>query len=138
MCFFDPKLFFCSSFTYGGTPVASTTIEDQVQDLQDRVSGIENYLQATGSGTSSGTSRTLDSWSSLITFGKETRSVSQDQPTIAEAIEDLQDRVVNIENYLQATSASGGSGTSRGSVMMPGGLGAMARGHGARRRLRGA
>ena len=76
----------------GGAPAESTSLEDQVEDLEVRVAAIEKYLLATGS----------------------------------------------IEKYLKATRGSGGSGTSRGSVMMPGVLGAMARGHGARRQLRGA
>ena len=75
-----------------GAPADSTSLEDQVEDLEVRVAAIEKYLLAKGS----------------------------------------------IEKYLQATSAPGGSGNSRGSVMMPGVLGMMARGHGARRRLRGA
>ena len=63
-------------------------------------------------------------------------------------VQDLQVRVAaiekyllatgSIEKYLKATGGSGGSGTSRGKVMMPVVLGMMARGHGARRRLRGA
>ena len=32
----------------GGAPVASTTVEDQIQGLQDRVAVIELYLQAAG------------------------------------------------------------------------------------------
>ena len=38
-------------------PVASTTIEDQVQDLQGRVTSIEKYLQATSGSGGSGNSR---------------------------------------------------------------------------------
>ena len=54
----------------------------------------------------------------------------------ATSLQDLEARVAAIEKFLK--KGKEGSGTSRGSVMMPGGLGAMARGHGARRRLRGA
>ena len=69
---------------------------------------------------------------------RSARNPQDGEPTLDEAVEFLQARVAAIEKYLQATGGSGGSGNSRGSVMMPGGLGAMARGHGARRRLRGA
>ena len=54
---------------------------------------------------------------------------------LEDQVQDLEARVAAIEKLLK--KAKGGSGTSRGSVMMPGVLGAMARGHGARRQLRG-
>ena len=55
--------------------------------------------------------------------------------SLEDEVQDLEARVAAIEKLLK--KAKGGSGTSRGSVMMPGVLGAMARGHGARRQLRG-
>jgi hypothetical protein len=67
---------------------------------------------------------------------RSARNPQDGEPTLDEAVEFLQARVAAIEKFLK--KGKGGSGTSRGSVMMPGVLGAMARGHGARRRLRGA
>ena len=84
--------------------------------------------------------RLLQDRFSALGWGEElkrsARNPQDGKLTVAEVIEDLQDRVVNIEKYLQATSDSGGSGNSRGTVMMPVVLGMMARGHGARRRLK--
>ena len=65
--------------------------------------------------------------------GDDSRSSGGGAP--ATSLQDLEARVAAIEKFLK--KGKGDSGTSRGSVMMPGGLGAMARGHGARR-LRGA
>ena len=75
--------------------------------------------------------------------GNDSRSSGGAAVAPAKRLQDLEARVAaiekyllatgSIEKYLKATGGSGGSGTSRGSVMMPGVLGAMARGHGARR-----
>jgi len=80
--------------------------------------------------------------------GNDSRSSGGAAVAPAKRLQDLEARVAaiekyllatgSIEKYLKATGGSGGSGTSRGSVMMPGVLGAMARGHGARRQLRAA
>ena len=80
--------------------------------------------------------------------GDDSRSSGGAAVAPAKRLQDLEVRVAaiekyllatgSIEKYLKATGGSGGSGTSRGTIMMPGVLGMMARGHGARRRLRGA
>ena len=69
-----------------------------------------------------------------LSFGRSSGGAPVVSTTIEDQVQDLEARVAAIEKYLKKDK--GGSGTSRGSVMMPGGLGAMARGHGARRRLR--
>ena len=99
----------------GAAPVKSTPLK--VQNLEAIVTGIENYLQATSaSGTGSDTSRVMGTYGGIpqIRFLiRSARNPQDGKPTVAEVIEDIQDRVVNIEKYIQATHDSGGSGNSR-------------------------
>ena len=96
-------------------PVKSTPLK--VQNLEAIVTGIENYLQATSaSGTGSDTSRVMGTYGGITQIRfliRSTRNPQDGKPTVAEVIEDIQDRVVNIEKYIQATHDSGGSGNSR-------------------------
>ena len=80
----------------------------------------------------------MGGWSEGLNAGRSANAgaPAESSAPLEDQVQDLQGRVAAIEKYLK--QGKGGSGTSRGSVMMPGGLGAMARGHGARRRLRGA
>ena len=83
-----------------------------------------------------------------LSVGRSSGGAPAESTSFEDEVQDLEIRVAaiekyllatgSIEKYLKATGGSGGSGTSRGSVMMPGVLGAMARGHSARRQLRGA
>ena len=99
----------------GAAPVKSTPLK--VQNLEAIVTGIENYLQATSaSGTGSDTSRVMGTYGGITQIRfliRSTRNPQDGKPTVAEVIEDIQDRVVNIEKYIQATHDSGGSGNSR-------------------------
>ena len=99
----------------GATPAESTPLK--VQNLEAIVTGIENYLQATSaSGTGSDTSRVMGTYGGITQIRfliRSTRNPQDGKPTVAEVIEDIQDRVVNIEKYIQATHDSAGSGNSR-------------------------
>ena len=99
----------------GATPAESTPLK--VQNLEAIVTGIENYLQATSaSGTGSDTSRVMGTYGGITQIRfliRSARNPQDGKPTVAEVIEDVQDRVVNIEKYIQATHDSGGSGNSR-------------------------
>ena len=99
----------------GVAPVKSTPLK--VQNLEAIVTGIENYLQATSaSGTGSDTSRVMGTYGGITQIRfliRSARNPQDGKPTVAEVIEDIQDRVVNIEKYIQATHDSGGSGNSR-------------------------
>jgi len=108
----DPRNYRSSD---GAAPAESTPLK--VQNLEAIVTGIENYLQATSaSGTGSDTSRVMGTYGGITQIRfliRSTRNPQDGKPTVAEVIEDIQDRVVNIEKYIQATHDSGGSGNSR-------------------------
>ena len=53
----------------GAAPVTSTTIEEQVQDLQARVTAIEKYLQAASAGSDN--SRNRLSQANVVYIGGE-------------------------------------------------------------------
>ena len=93
----------------------SAPLKDKVHQLETRVTIIENYLQAT-TGTGSDTSRVMGTYGGVEQVQFLIRSARNPQDgklTVAEVIEGLQDRVVNIEKYLQAAGGSGPSGNSR-------------------------
>ena len=115
----------------------SAPLKDKVRQLEARVTIVENYLQATSaSGTSSQTSKILSTYGGLEQMQflvRSARNPHDGKLTVAEVIEDLQGRVVNIEEYLQATG--GGSGNSRGRLSQ--GSMVYIGGEGGGRRLRG-
>ena len=125
----------------GGAPAESTSLEDEVQDLEARVAAIEKFLKKGkgGSGNSrASASRAMGLSGAFVdSFAARRRLKDHDAGTsLKDQLQDLQGRVAAIEKYLQAASASGGSGTSRGSASRAMGLsGAVVDSFAARRRL---
>ena len=94
------------------------TVAEVIEDIQDRVVNIEKYIQATHDSGGSGNSRAWDAYSSLVLVTQPDMQRSGGGKPVASSLkdqfQDLVARVAAIKKYLQATSAPGGSGTSRG------------------------